>query len=114
MMNKNTLYITFTALVLGLIAVLACKEVKAIDKPIKLGDDSQKKALAGTIQGGSMLIGSALLMGIVMIGLVVALIIYATAKTGKAIAKDPDVTLDRVDKAAGIYAKAKGRGGYYN
>lgn len=64
---------------------------------------------AGATKGGSMLIGSFLLLVIVLVGIIVLFVIYGTAKVGKSVASDPDKAIDRTVKASEAYRNVRGR-----
>lgn len=90
--NKNDAAATTTA------ATAATK-----DEPIKSGN------FTGAINGISMSIGAAIMLVVVLVGTIVLLLVYGTAKATKAVAADPDKAIDRGVRASEIVRNIRSR-----
>lgn len=69
--------------------------------------EEKEADMADFAQGGSIIVGSTILLLMVVVGGLIALVVYAVGSTGKAIAQDTEGTLDKVDRGLDTAQKAK-------
>ncbi|WP_299459073.1 hypothetical protein [uncultured Microscilla sp.] len=82
-----------------------------IDRSIQAQEtDSENQAeFSGLVDGAASIAKVTIFAGIIMVGAIIALIIYITVRGGKAAARNPERAMDLAERGVGIAAKAKGR-----